>query len=76
MYKRQPLVGLDKSEIIEIAREIGTYETSILTYDDCCSVFAPDHPLINPKLENIKKSESNLNVGDLVEKVMSTLEIM
>jgi thiamine biosynthesis protein ThiI len=72
----KPLVGLDKSEIIEIAREIGTYETSILPYDDCCSVFAPDHPLINPKLENIKKSESNLNVGDLVEKVMSTLEIM
>jgi thiamine biosynthesis protein ThiI len=72
----KPLVGLDKSEIIEIAREIGTYETSILPYDDCCSVFAPQHPLINPKLENIKRSESNLNVEELIEKVLLTLEIL
>ncbi|HAS92489.1 MAG TPA: tRNA uracil 4-sulfurtransferase ThiI [Sedimentibacter sp.] len=72
----KPLVGLDKSEIIEIAREIGTYETSILPYDDCCSVFAPQHPLINPKLESIKRSESNLNVEELIEKVLSTLEIL
>ena len=72
----KPLVGLDKSEIIEIARQIGTYETSILPYDDCCSVFAPTHPLINPKLENIKRSESNLNVQELIEKVCSTIEIM
>lgn len=71
----KPLVGLDKSEIIEIAREIGTYETSILPYDDCCSVFAPKHPLINPKLENIKRSESNLNVQELIEKICLTLEI-
>lgn len=71
----KPLVGLDKSEIIEIAREIGTYETSILPYDDCCSVFAPKHPLINPKLENIKRSESNLNVQELIERVCLTLEI-
>ncbi|MDD4089071.1 MAG: tRNA 4-thiouridine(8) synthase ThiI [Tissierellia bacterium] len=72
----KPLVGLDKSEIIEIAREIGTYETSILPYDDCCSVFAPQHPLINPKLENIKRSESKLNVEELIEKVCSTIEIL
>ncbi|HPB78753.1 MAG TPA: tRNA uracil 4-sulfurtransferase ThiI [Sedimentibacter sp.] len=72
----KPLVGLDKSEIIEIAREIDTYETSILPYDDCCSVFAPQHPLINPKLESIKRSESNLNVEELIEKVLSTLEIL
>jgi thiamine biosynthesis protein ThiI len=72
----KPLVGLDKSEIIEIARQIGTYDTSILPYDDCCSVFAPNHPLINPKLENIKRSESNLNIQELIEKVCSTIEIM
>jgi len=72
----KPLVGLDKSEIIEIAREIDTYETSILPYDDCCSVFAPQHPLINPKLESIKRSESNLNVEELIEKVLLTLEIL
>ncbi len=72
----KPLVGLDKSEIIERAREIGTYETSILPYDDCCSVFAPKHPLINPKLQNIKRSESKLNVRELIEAVCSTMEIM
>lgn len=72
----KPLVGLDKAEIIEIAREIGTYETSILPYDDCCSVFAPERPLTNPKLSAIKKSESNLNIEELVEKVYSTLEII
>ncbi len=72
----KPLVGLDKSEIIERAREIGTYETSILPYDDCCSVFAPTHPLINPKLQNIKRSESKLNVRELIEAVCSTMEIM
>lgn len=72
----KPLVGMDKSEIIEKAKKIGTYETSILPYDDCCSVFAPDHPLINPKLESILKSESNLNVDELIEKAYSTLEIL
>lgn len=72
----KPLVGMDKSEIIEISREIDTYDTSILPYDDCCSVFAPKHPLINPKLENIKRSESNLNVEELIEKVCSTMEII
>ncbi len=72
----KPVVGLDKTEIIEVAREIGTYETSILPYDDCCSVFAPKHPLINPKLESILRSESNLNVEELIEKVYETLEIL
>lgn len=71
----KPLVGMDKTEIMERAKEIGTYDTSILPYDDCCSVFAPAHPLINPKLESILKSESNLNVEELVEKAYSTLEI-
>ncbi len=72
----KPVVGLDKTEIIEIAREIGTYETSILPYDDCCSVFAPKHPLINPKLESILRSEGNLNIEELIEKVYETLEIL
>lgn len=71
----KPLVGLDKTEIIEIAKTIGTYETSILPYDDCCSVFAPKHPLISPKLNSIKTSESNLNIEELIEKAYSTLEI-
>jgi len=72
----KPVVGMDKTEIMEIARNIGTYETSILPYDDCCSVFAPKHPTIKPKLESIKKSESNLDIEDLIEKALSTLEIL
>ncbi len=72
----KPLIGMDKTEIIERAREIGTYETSILPYDDCCSVFAPSHPLINPKMDNIIKSESKLNVDELIETCISTIEIL
>ncbi|WP_326909219.1 tRNA uracil 4-sulfurtransferase ThiI [Sedimentibacter sp. MB31-C6] len=72
----KPLVGLDKTEIIEISRNIGTYETSILPYDDCCSVFAPKHPLTKPKIERIKKSEENLNIEELVNKAYFTMEII
>ena len=72
----KPVIGMDKTEIIHIAREIGTYETSILPFDDCCSVFAPKHPLINPRLDSIIKSENNLNVEELIEKACSTLEIL
>jgi len=72
----KPLVGMDKTEIIDRAKEIGTYETSILPYDDCCSVFAPAHPLINPKLDSILKSESKLKIEELVESVLFTLEIL
>ncbi len=71
----KPLVGMDKTEIMERAREIGTYETSILPFDDCCSVFAPSHPLINPKLDSILRSENSLNIEELVDTVYSTLEI-
>lgn len=72
----KPVIGMDKTEIMDIAREIGTYETSILPYDDCCSIFAPKHPLIRPKLEVIQKSENNLDIEDLIEKAYSTLQIL
>ncbi len=72
----KPVVGLDKTEIMDLARNIGTYETSILPYDDCCSVFAPKHPLIKPKLSVIENAESNLDVEGLIEKALSTLEIL
>jgi len=72
----KPVVGFDKTEIMEIARNIGTYETSILPYDDCCSVFAPKNPLIKPELHVIENAESNLEVDVLIEKALSTLEIL
>ncbi len=72
----KPVIGMDKTEIMDKAKEIGTYETSILPYDDCCSVFAPSHPLINPKLDSILISEGRLNVEELINKVYSTLEVI
>jgi thiamine biosynthesis protein ThiI len=62
----RPLVGMDKTEIIEIARNIGTYEDSIQPYEDCCSVFSPKHPQTKPKKNKILESESHLDVDALI----------
>ena len=67
----RPLIGMDKVEIIRIAREIGTYETSILPYEDCCTVFTPRHPATRPDLEEVRKAESALDVEGLVAKALS-----
>lgn len=56
----RPLIGMDKDEIVVRAREIGTFETSILPYEDCCTVFTPKHPTTNPKLESIERSERKM----------------
>ena len=70
----RPLVGMDKEEIIAIARRIGTFETSILPYEDCCTVFVPKHPTTRPKLENIEKSESRLDMDYWVNKALEDTE--
>lgn len=62
----RPLIGFDKLDIIALAEEIGTYETSILPYEDCCTVFVPKHPLTHPKEEKIAEAESVLPIRDLV----------
>jgi thiamine biosynthesis protein ThiI len=62
----RPLVGMDKTEIIDIARNIGTYEDSIQPYEDCCSVFSPKHPQTKPKINKILESESHLDVDALI----------
>ena len=67
----RPLIGTDKVEIIRLAREIGTYETSILPYEDCCTVFTPRHPAIRPEVEAVREAESVLDIDGLVEKAMS-----
>ena len=66
----RPLIGMDKVEIIRIAREIGTYDTSILPYEDCCTVFTPRHPCTRPNLEDVRKAESALDVDTLVVKAL------
>lgn len=70
----RPLVGFDKTEIVERAREIGTFETSILPYEDCCTVFLPKHPLIRPKLDKVAEAEARLDVEALLEEALSTEE--
>ena len=63
----RPLIGMDKVEIIRIARQIGTFDTSILPYEDCCTVFTPRHPKTHPKLEEITEAEAALDIEALVE---------
>lgn len=70
----RPLIGMDKTEIIDRAYQIGTFETSILPYEDCCTVFTPQHPTTNPKLANIEKSEKRLDFDKLVEEALEGVE--
>ena len=67
----RPLIGMDKVEIIRMAREIGTYDTSILPYEDCCTVFTPRHPCTRPKLEDVRAAEAALDVDALVADAMA-----
>ncbi len=64
----RPLIGLDKEEIIKTAKNIDTYETSILPYDDCCTIFAPDHPLVKPDFIKINESFEMLKLEELINK--------
>ena len=66
----RPLIGMDKVEIIRIAREIGTFDTSILPYEDCCTVFTPRHPAIRPQVEDVRAAEAALDVEALVAKAL------
>ena len=70
----RPLIGFDKDEIIDISKRIGTFQTSILPYEDCCTVFLPKNPVTRPHLSVVEKVESALNVDELVEKALSTIE--
>ena len=67
----RPLIGMDKVEIIRIARDIGTFDTSILPYEDCCTVFTPRHPATRPDLEAVRTAEAALDVEGLVAKALA-----
>lgn len=74
----RPLIAFDKEDIITIAKKIGTFETSILPYEDCCTVFVPAHPVTKPKLNELRASEAAVNFSKIVEKAIAgteTLEI-
>ena len=72
----RPLIGMDKTEIMDIAKRIGTYETSILPYEDCCTVFTPRHPVTKPKLDTMPKAESKLDVEALVREAVEGTELV
>ncbi|OGO76678.1 MAG: tRNA 4-thiouridine(8) synthase ThiI [Clostridiales bacterium GWB2_37_7] len=72
----RPLVGMDKIDITVTAREIDTFETSILPYEDCCTIFVPKHPKTRPRLDEIKKSEEVLDKETLIANCMASMEII
>ncbi len=67
----RPVIGMDKEEIIAIARRIGTFETSIQPYEDCCTVFTPRHPRTRPKLEMVEQAEEALDIETLIEEALA-----
>ena len=63
----RPLIGMDKEEIVQISRKIDTYETSILPYEDCCTVFTPKHPRLRPRMADLEEAEAHLDKEALIE---------
>lgn len=71
----RPLIAMDKSDIVDIAKKIGTFETSIVPEEDCCSVFSPRKPITKPRLEKIEKSETALDIEKLVQDAIDKIEV-
>ncbi|NLY44226.1 MAG: tRNA 4-thiouridine(8) synthase ThiI [Clostridiaceae bacterium] len=72
----RPLIGMDKDEIITIARKIETFDISILPYEDCCTIFVPKHPKTKPKLSRLLESESHMNVEEMINKAVEETEVI
>ena len=74
----RPLIGFDKQDIVDIAEKIGTYETSILPYEDCCTIFVAKHPVTKPDIQIIRRSEENLveKIDALLQTAMDTIEVI
>ena len=70
----RPVVGMDKEDIVQISRKIGTFETSILPYEDCCTVFTPRHPRLRPTLEEIEAAEQGLDIEAMVSAAVEGIE--
>lgn len=71
----RPLIGFDKVDIIKIAKDIETFETSIQPFEDCCSVFLPKHPVTRPKVEDIEESEKALDIENLIEEAIKNMNV-
>ncbi len=72
----RPVACLDKLEIIDIAKKIGTYETSILPFEDCCTIFVPEHPVINPTIEKCVEYEKLIDVDGLINEAVNNVEVI
>ena len=74
----RPLIGFDKMEIVEVSEKIGTYETSILPYEDCCTIFVAKHPVTKPNLNVIKRHEQNLSekIDELIRQALDSDEVV
>lgn len=72
----RPLVAFDKEETMNLARKIGTYETSIEPFEDCCTIFLPKNPVIHPKLEKVREAEKAMNIDELVARAVEGIEIL
>ena len=72
----RPLIGMDKEEIVRIARHIGTFDTSILPYEDCCTVFTPRHPKTKPNVEEVREMEAVLDIEGLCQRAMAEREMV
>lgn len=71
----RPLIGMDKIEITEISRKIATYETSILPYEDCCTVFSPKHPRTKPKYDEVLAAESSFDFDKMIDEAVANIEV-
>ncbi|HSQ34332.1 MAG TPA: tRNA uracil 4-sulfurtransferase ThiI [Peptostreptococcaceae bacterium] len=71
----RPLIAMDKSEIVDMAKKIDTYETSIIAEEDCCTVFSPKNPVTKPRLEKIVESQSRLNIEELIKEAIDNMEV-
>jgi len=72
----RPVIGMDKTEIVEIARKIDTFETSILPYEDCCTVFTPKHPQTKPTIAELEEAEAALDIDALIEEAIAGVEYL
>ncbi len=72
----RPLIGMDKEEIVRLARHIGTFDTSILPYEDCCTVFTPPHPKTKPNVEEVREMESALDIEGLCDRAMAGRDVV
>ena len=72
----RPLIGMDKEEIVRVARHVGTFDTSILPYEDCCTVFTPRHPKTKPDLAQVREYEATLDIDALCDKALAGREMI